>query len=139
MLIAMVILFVSCATVKKVGNEDINTFLNNLLLNQNEIEKMTIRQVDPSIEVKFWLKDDKIGPQLRDEIFKETRDYLVSERIQAILEQELKHNEPMYDGRISIRFQKHNSDIYWVYNLDSQESSKYTLVQPNNDGHAACE
>ncbi|QGQ93859.1 hypothetical protein EHS13_02530 [Paenibacillus psychroresistens] len=87
-LIAMVILFVSCATVKKVGNEEIHTFLNGLLINQNEIEKMTIRQIDPSLEVKFWLKDDKIDPQLRDEIFKKTRDFLVLESIQAKIEQE---------------------------------------------------
>jgi hypothetical protein len=139
MLIAMVILIVSCATVNKVGNEDINTFLNSLLVNQNEIEKMTIRQVDRSLEVKFWLKDEKIDPHLRDEIFKKTRDFLLSESTQAMLEQELKHNEPIYDGRISIRFQKDTSDIYWVYSLDNQEPSKCSLTQPNTDGYAACE
>jgi hypothetical protein len=124
-------LLTSCATVTTISERSINSFLQDLIKGHEEIDRVTIEQTDIYLQVRFRLKHDEINPILRDELFRKTRDYILSEGVKKKIIKELGNNK--FNDVFTIRFQKDQSNVYWVYSLDTRKSSNWELIESNDE------
>jgi hypothetical protein len=80
--------------------------------------------------VLYSLKCDILVPAIREKLFHKTSEFFLSPEIKESIIKDLWKGDPerLFNEGFSIRFQKPNSNIYWVYSRD-KDGWKLTKVE----------
>ncbi|QGQ97923.1 hypothetical protein EHS13_25055 [Paenibacillus psychroresistens] len=112
------LLLAACTPHQNLKIPEVKTFFDEVVNSTDLISKGQLQKFDKVyLTVEYSLTTDDFPSKERQVIFEKTRDFFLSLTIRNLIVEQIgsENEQRMFNEGFTIRFQKPNSETYWVY------------------------